>query len=135
MGVTCGKKCHSDRKQHRKEIALIRFVQRLRNIFNKNRVAPFNKPESRSVSSVISNTTVIFQKNKNKSRRLSTEERKCQTALNKPYIDLNPTPLLDNVEFNNDDLPSPRDQSNSLRDIRRKGEEKTRPTKCSQSAV
>ncbi|CAG2195666.1 unnamed protein product [Mytilus edulis] len=146
MGANCGKKCNSGKKQQRKEIALIMFVQRLRNIFNKNRkqqrkeialimfvqrlrhifnknrVVPFSEPGSCSVSSVISNTTVIISQNdQNKSRRLSTEERTCQTALNKPCIDLNPTPLLDNVEFNNDDLPSTTDNPNRLRDIQGKG--------------
>ncbi|CAC5355975.1 unnamed protein product [Mytilus coruscus] len=123
MGATCGKKRYSGRDQQGKEIALIRFVQRLRYIFNKNKVVPFSEPGSRSVSSVISNTTVIPRNNKNKSRRLSTEERKCQTALNKPCIDQNSTPLLDNVEFNNDDLPSARDKSNRSREIQKKGGE------------
>ncbi|CAG2256700.1 unnamed protein product [Mytilus edulis] len=120
MGATCGKKCNSDRKQQRKE-ALIRFVQRLSNIFNKNRVVPFSEPGSRSVSSVISKTTVVSHTNRNKSRRLSTEERTCQTPLNKPCIDLNPTPLLDNVEFNNESMT--RDTPNSLRHICRNEEE------------
>ncbi|CAG2256701.1 unnamed protein product [Mytilus edulis] len=66
MGATCGKKCNSDRKQQRKEIALIRFVQRLRNIINKNRVVPFSEQGSRSASSVISKTTVITQDDNNK---------------------------------------------------------------------
>ncbi|CAG2253994.1 unnamed protein product [Mytilus edulis] len=101
MGANCGKNCKSGRKQQEKEIALIRFARRLRRIFNKNRVVPFSEPGS--VSSVISNTIVITRDNKNKSKRLSKEERKFQTALIKPYIDLNSTPLLD-VEFNNDDM-------------------------------
>ncbi|VDI10104.1 Hypothetical predicted protein [Mytilus galloprovincialis] len=109
MGATCGKKCNSDRKQQRKEIALIRFVQRLRNIFNKNRVVPFSEPGSRSVSSVILKI-------------------KYQMVLNKPCIDLNPTPLLDNVEFNNDDLPSASENPNLVRDIQGKGGE-TKETK------
>ncbi|CAG2247805.1 unnamed protein product [Mytilus edulis] len=120
MGANCGKKCKSSKKQQRKEIYMIRFVQRLRNLFNKNRVVPFSEP---SVSNVISNTTVISQNNQNKSRRLSMEERKCQTALNKPCIDLNPTPLLNNVEFINDDLPSAKDNMNRLRDFQGKGGE------------
>ncbi|CAG2254005.1 unnamed protein product [Mytilus edulis] len=132
MGANCGKTCKSGRKQQRKEI---RFVQRLRHVFNNNRVVPFSEPGSRSVSSVLSNTIVITGDNKNKSRRLSKEERKCQTALIKPYIDQNPTPLLDNVEFNNDDLPSARDKPNCLPDIRGKGETKAANKKQSISGI
>ncbi|CAG2253992.1 unnamed protein product [Mytilus edulis] len=49
-------------------------------------------------------------------------------VLNKPCIDLNPTPLLDNVEFNNDDLPSASENPNLVRDIQGKGGE-TKETK------
>ncbi|CAG2246170.1 unnamed protein product [Mytilus edulis] len=123
MGATCGKKRNSDRNQQGKEFALARFVLRLRYIFNKNRVVPFNEPGSRSVSSVLSNTAIIPRNNKNKSRHLSAEERNCQTELNTPCVDQNSTPLLDNVEFNNEDLPSARDKSNRKHYIQRTGEE------------
>ncbi|VDI17598.1 Hypothetical predicted protein [Mytilus galloprovincialis] len=83
-----GKKSSTDRNQQGKEIALTRFVQRLRYVFNSNKVVPFTEPGSRSisVSSVISNTAVISRNDKNKSRHLSAEERYCQTALNKPCV-------------------------------------------------
>ncbi|CAG2194935.1 unnamed protein product [Mytilus edulis] len=64
------------------------------------------------------------------------EERKCQTELDKPCIVLNPTPLLDNVQFNNDDLPSTRDKPNSFRDVREKeGESKEANEKQSISGI
>ncbi|CAG2246171.1 unnamed protein product [Mytilus edulis] len=65
---------------------------------------------------------------KNQKWELLVGKKEIQTETNKEksllWQDQNSTPLLDNVEFNNEDLPSAsRDKSNCKHDIQRTGEE------------